>query len=237
MADSIAYVLSTRPLSPTLIAEAAAKGITIDVVPAIVTAKLQDEKLSQQLVELSHRSLTAVFTSVNAVTAIENADTAIENAARWKIFCLSGATRRAVEERFGAIAGMADSAAQLAELMITTGPPGECWFFCGDKHRSELPDRLKAAGWQVHEVVVYQTILTPHRMSKRYDAVVFFSPSAVESFFSMNTIEPHVTVYAIGRTTAAAICAKCPNRVVTSELPDEQILIRTIISHHDYTKE
>lgn len=228
MPASIAYVLSTRAISGTLIEEAAAKGIAIDIVPAIATAKLQNETLTKQLAELAGKPLKAVFTSVNAVTAIENAAT-------WKIFCLSGATRRAVAERFGEnnIAAVADSAAILAEKMIATGPPGECWFFCGDKHRSELPDRLKAAGWQVHEVVVYQTILTPHRIDKRYDAIVFFSPSAVESFFSMNTIGPDVTAYAIGRTTAAAICANCPNRVVISEQPDEQTLIRQILERLD----
>jgi uroporphyrinogen-III synthase len=232
MSAQSAYILSTRAISGTLIDEAAAKRITIDVVPAIRTTKLHDATLTKQLTNLGRAPLTAVFTSVNAVTAIENA-------AKWKIFCLSGATRRAVAERFGenGIAGMADSAAQLAELMISSEPPCECWLFCGDKHRSELPDKLKAAGWQVHEVVVYQTILTPQRIDKRYDAIIFFSPSAVESFFFMNTIGPDVTVYAIGKTTAAAICAKCPNRVVTSEQPDEQILIRTIISHHEHTKE
>jgi uroporphyrinogen-III synthase len=228
MSASIANILSTRAIAGTLIEEAAAKGITIDVEPAISTAKLQDETLTEQLARLAEKPLTAVFTSVNAVTAIENTN-------RWKIFCLGGATRHAAAQRFGEnhIAGVADSAAQLAEEMINKKPPGECWFFCGDKRREDLPERLKAAGWQVHEVVVYQTILTPRRIEKHYDAIVFFSPTAVESFFSMNTIGPDVTPYAIGRTTAAAIAAKCPNQVVISEQPDERILIRQILERLD----
>lgn len=236
MSASIAYVLSTRAISAALITEAATKGIIIDVVPFIATAKLQDETLTKRLGELAARPLTAIFTSTNAVTAIENA-----MPLDWKIFCLSGATRRAAAERFGenAIAGSADSAAGLAEVIISrgssgeSGTPGECWFFCGDKRRDELPDSLKAAGWRVHEVVVYQTILTPHHTGKTYDAIVFFSPSAVESFFSMNTIGPQVSLFAIGRTTAAAIRAKCPNPVLISEQPDEQLLIRQIIKTID----
>lgn len=231
---SIAYVLSTRALSAVLITEAATKGINIDVVPFIATEKLGDETLTTRLAELADRPLTAIFTSTNAVAAIETA-----SQPRWKIFCLNGATRRAVAERFGenAIVATAGSATELVEVIAGRDKPGECWFFCGDIRRDELPDSLKAAGWQVHEMVVYQTILTPHPIDKPYEAIIFFSPSAVESFFSMNTIGPRISLFAIGRTTAAAIRAKCPNPVVISERPDEKQLIRQIIAIHDDTKE
>ncbi|HEX3933701.1 MAG TPA: uroporphyrinogen-III synthase, partial [Puia sp.] len=169
MSASIAYVLSTRPLSGVLIEEAAAKGVMIDVVPFIDTTQLKDETLTKHLGELIKRPMIAIFTSVNAVTAIEG-----EERPHWKIFSIGEATRRAVSERFGehTIAGMANSAKELAETIIRSQPgleaPMELWFFCGDRRREELPDRLKAAGWQVHEVIVYQTILTPHRIDKTY---------------------------------------------------------------------
>ena len=231
---STVYVLSTRALSAALIAEAATRGVVIDVVPFIATTKREDEALIKRLAKLVEQPVTAIFTSTNAVTAIENA-----SQPHWKIFCLNGATRRAVAERFGehTIAGTADSAAELVKVIAGRETPGECWFFCGDKRRDELPDSLKTAGWQVHEVTVYQTILTPHPIDKTYEAIIFFSPSAVESFFSMNTPGPQINLFAIGRTTAAAIRAKCPNPVVISEQPDEQILIRQIVATYEYTKE
>ena len=228
MSTPIAYVLSTRPLSGALIEEAAAKGITIDVVPFIDTTRLEDETLVKRLAELVEKPVTAVFTSVNAVVAIE-----IGDRPDWKIFCISGATRRAVAERFGeaAIVAVADSAKELAEVIISQGTSRELWFFCGDKRREELPDSLKTAGWQVHEVVVYRTILTPHHIDKTYDAIVFFSPGAVESFFSMNTMGSEIPLFAIGRTTAAALHRHCANPVTISEKPDEQLLIRAIITN------
>jgi uroporphyrinogen-III synthase len=230
MSISRAYVLSTRPLSEVLLEEAAAKGVTIDVVSFIGTTRLQDETLSKRLAELVKQPVTAVFASVNAVTAIEG-----KERPDWKIFCISGATRRAAEERFGreAIVAVADSAKELAAVIIGREGSGEIWFFCGDRRREELPDRLKAAGCQVHEVVVYQTILTPHRIDKTYDAIVFFSPSAVESFFSMNIVGPQVPLFAIGRTTAAALHQHGPNPVTISEKPDEQLLIRQLIKSID----
>ena len=233
MSISTAYVLSTRPLAGSLIDEAAAKGVIIDVLPFIRTRQLEEEGLVRQLEKLVGRSLVAVFTSTNAVAAIRGPEQP-----DWKIFCLGGATRRAVAARFGEslIAGTADSAKELAEVIIRRETPRELWFFCGDSRREELPESLRSAGWVVHEVVVYQTILTPHRIDKRYDAIAFFSPSAVESFFSVNKIDPQVPLFAIGRTTAASLHEHCPNPVTISERPDEQIMIRQIIARHDYTQ-
>lgn len=229
---STAYVLSTRPLSATLIADAAAKGVIIDVLPFIGTELLRDDALTRQLRELSHRSLTAVFTSANAVGALEH----LQGFADWKIFCLSGATRVAVTHRFGedAVAGTAASAKELAEVIIRKGPAGVITFFCGDRRRDELPQMLKAAGLSVHELIVYRTILTPARIEKHYDAIAFFSPTAVESFFSVNTVGPDIPLFAIGTTTAAALNQKCSNPVLISSSPDEKLLIDQIIKNSQH---
>jgi uroporphyrinogen-III synthase len=228
MSVSTAYVLSTRPLAGPLIDEAAANGVTIDVLSFIGTKQVEEKALTSLLQELGQRSLMAVFTSSSAVAAIKDLEQP-----HWKVFCLGGATQRAAAARFGgsAILQTADSAKELAEMIISREAPGELWFFCGDKRREELPEKLRAASWMVHEVVVYHTVLTPHRIDKTYDAIAFFSPSAVQSFFSVNCIEPQVRLFAIGRTTAASLHEHCPNPVTISERPDEQTLIRQIITN------
>lgn len=235
MSASIIYVLSTRPLSAASIEEAAAKGIAIDVLPFIGTEQVQDEKLTGLLGESIKRSLSAVFTSTNAVTAVAAGITPLDGriaaGSGWKIFCIEGATQRAVADRFGeaAIAGTGATARELAAEIIRHGQVREVWFFCGDRRREELPGILQAAGVTVHEVVVYRTTLTPQRIGKSYDAIIFFSPSAAESFFSANTIDPHIPLFAIGPTTAATLTQKCSNPVSVSKRPDETILIRQLI--------
>lgn len=221
-----AYVLSTRSLSPSLVKEAAAKGVIIDTLPFIAVDPLTSGEGG-----LPAGPLTAVFTSANAVAALEKG-----GSRDWKIFCLSGATQRQATERFGqgAIVGTAASASELARVIVrhmnaSTGK--EVWFFCGDKRRDELPDLLQQAGFAVHEIVVYHTRRTPHRIARVYDAIAFFSPSAVESFFSVNTLPPDIPLYAIGGTTAGAIRRRCGNPVMESESPDQEVLIRQIIKN------
>jgi uroporphyrinogen-III synthase len=225
MSKPIAYVLSTRELSPSLVEKAAAAGVVIDSLSFIATEALE-------VGEVPARPSTVVFTSGNAVEAIEGAI-----GEGWKIFCTAGATRRTVAERFGetAIVGTAESAAALAETIIGEGWVKEVWFFCGDLRREELPAMLRQAGLEVHEVVVYKTRLTPLKIGRVYDGIAFFSPSAVESFFSVNRIPAHTRLFAIGGTTAEAIRQRCDNPVTTSERPEAELLINQII--HDNTEE
>ena len=225
MSKPIAYVLSTRELSAALVEKAAAKGVVIDSLSFIAIEPMK-------AVDLPGASAVVVFTSVNAAEAAGAVD-----GSGWKIFCTSGATRHKVAKRFGeaAIAGTADSAAELAATIVGEGWVKAVWFFCGDLRRNELPAGLKQAGIQVHEVVVYRTKLTPQKIGRKYDGIAFFSPTAVESFFSANRIPAHTRLFAIGATTAGAIRRYCDNPVTTSERPDTELLINQII--HDNTEE
>jgi uroporphyrinogen-III synthase len=137
-----------------------------------------------------------------------------------------------VEEYFGTtvLAGTAPSAAGLADEIIHSAP-SEVFFFCGDQRREELPAKLTAAGIRVNELVVYRTIQTPRPVDEPYDGVAFFSPSAVHSFFSRNTLPATTPLFAIGNTTAKALSTYCSNRVVISPSPEQEILIRQIIDY------
>jgi uroporphyrinogen-III synthase len=101
----------------------------------------------------------------------------------------------------------------------------EIVFFCGERRRDELPSL------GVVEKVVYRTVLTPHKVERDYAGIAFFSPSAVESFFSVNVIAGEIPLFAIGPTTAAAIRAQCTNPVITGGEPDKAMLIHKMIDH------
>jgi uroporphyrinogen-III synthase len=219
MSDPDIRVLSTRPLPDELIKSAGDKGIAIDVIPFIATESTVEEQLMHAL---KQRRMTVVFTSANAVEAVGAAKD-------WMVFCLSGATRHAAAKNFGqkAIVDVADSAAQLAKKIIEHGVRSVC-FFCGDLRREELPSILRHAGIGYRDVVVYKTIATPRRIDVNYDGILFFSPSAVESYLSMNSVPEASTLFAIGNTTAAAL--KKYN-VVVSDRPEAAALVDKVIEH------
>jgi uroporphyrinogen-III synthase len=250
MPDPTIQVLSTRPLSPELIIGAAEKGISIDVIPFIRTEAVEDVDLRQRVEVLGRQKLVAVFTSANAVEVVAEWTGAKQSAGGgtpfagdgaslkggggdWTIFCIGAATRQLVSRHFGegAIADTAESALALAQKIVDRRGAGDIFFFCGDLRREELPTTLREAGFRVNELVVYRTKATPSVVERRYRGGIFFSPSAVESFFSMNGVQAETVLFAIGRTTAATIQRFCSNPVVVSEQPDAAILIRQVIEY------
>ena len=84
--------------------------------------------------------------------------------------------------------------------------------------------------------MVYQTIATAKRVSKHYDGILFFSPSAVDSFFTANTIERNVILFAIGNTTAYAIKQKVNNKIVVTEQPGKEALVKKMLDYFSTQK-
>ncbi|HEY0677295.1 MAG TPA: uroporphyrinogen-III synthase [Chitinophagaceae bacterium] len=214
-------ILSTRPLPQPLINDAASDNIDIDVISFIHTEALESNALASQLAELFTKKIVAVFTSMNAVEAI----TAFGfRDPEWKIFCIGDTTATLVRKHFGnVIAGSAINASELADVILDA-ELREVVFFCGDQRRPELPEKLKSNNVAVKEVVVYKTTATPESLKKEYDGILFFSPSAVESFFAVNSLNNETVLFAIGGTTADTIRKFSDNPVITSERPGKEAL-------------
>ncbi len=230
MPDPTIQVLSTRPLSPGLITGAAEKGISIDVIPFIRTESVEDVTLRQRVEVLGGQKLVAVFTSTASVEVVAQWTRGVKE---WMIFCIGGATRQMVTRAFGeaAIAGTAESAQELAQKIIDKRGAGDIFFFCGDLRREELPTMLREAGFRVNEVVVYRTKATPSVVRRPYRGVIFFSPSAVESFFSMNGVTDGTVFFTIGKSTAAAVRGFSGNTTVIAEQPETAVLIKQLIEY------
>ncbi|MEO8174199.1 MAG: uroporphyrinogen-III synthase, partial [Sediminibacterium sp.] len=151
----------------------------------------------------------------------------------WTIYCMGYKTKQLVTEYFGdqSIADTADNAADLADKIIENEEPEEVIFFCGNQRRDDLPAKLRAHHISVNEITVYETIALNHTVEKVYDGILFFSPSAVESFFSKNTIPENTVLFAIGNTTAKTIHRYCTNRIMISEQPGKDELIEQAIAY------
>lgn len=222
MEKSDCTILSTRPLPQALLEEAAAKGFHIDCRPFIETAPLQDEATVREIKKIGTESTTVVFTSMNAVDAVR---AHFFKKPHWRIYAIGHATKQLVEEHLGPVAGTAEYGGELADVIIQNGER-EVTFFCGDIRRDELPDKLIDAGIRLHEVIVYHTVSLPHKIEKQYDGVLFFSPSAVHAFFSNNALPEETVIFAIGRTTAAALNTYTTNRIYVADSPSKEGLLR-----------
>ncbi len=231
MQENKRQLLCTNLIAQPLIHKAAEKGIFIKILPFIETEFLQRDELKEIIAGLSRQNITVAFTSLSAVETVR---TYLNGTIpRWIIWCTGGVTQKSVREYFGegTISGTGDSAVELAKSMVDSGSIAELVFFCGNQRRDELPGILNEHGIPVNEITVYKTAATPREISEHYDGITFFSPSAVDSFFSVNKIDPETILFAIGKTTADTIKTYSRNKVIVGETPGKEMLIEEAISY------
>lgn len=222
------YILSTKPLDGTRSYTAGEYTAFIDSLAFIRTEPVINEYVKEAILYLSRLAPTVIFTSRNAVEVVITYLNGHQP--EWKIFCIGNATKDIINRNFtnSLIAGTANNASVLAEVIVNSHVQSAV-FFCGDQRREELPAILSEEGISLKEIVVYKTVLTPKKVEKEYDAILFFSPSAVKSFFSQNTVSEDSTLFATGNTTADCIRQHSSNKLVISNVSGKEALVEEAI--------
>ncbi|HYJ38530.1 MAG TPA: uroporphyrinogen-III synthase [Chitinophagaceae bacterium] len=222
-------ILCTKQVSGHFIESAAASGIDLEVDAFIETEPIHTIEVQQEIEQALLQTTTVVFTSGRAVEVV--AAELDGHEPEWEIYCLGNSTGELARKYFGNqnIVGLADNAVDLADIIVNSSDINEVIFFCGDQRRPELPDQLHQKGIEVEEIVVYQTIPIPHKLKRSYDGVLFFSPSAVNSFFKLNKGMERTIFFAIGNTTAAEIDKHTKNKIIVSDEPSKERLVEIAI--------
>ena len=166
-----------------------------------------------------------VFTSQNGVEAVSDNFMSSELDFT-NIYCVGRRTKRLIERKIGKVAHVENSAAKLAEYLAENIKEGEVTYFCGDKRRDELPDILDKTSLVLNEVISYQTILTPNVLKKKYDGLLFFSPTGIQSFLSKNDGTEEVA-FCIGNTTSIE-AKKHFKTVVEAKLPSVESVLNSV---------
>ena len=223
-------ILITGETDEALVQQMISKGFVVDVIPFIKTESIQTKKVKQEIEDISNLNTTVIFTSSNAANAVN--ECVQGKNVTWKIYCVGNATRSLVERLFNGvtIVATADNAIALsAKIIADESLEEQLYFFCGDKRRDELPGMLSKNNIVVHQIEVYATTILQHKFLKHYDAVVFFSPSAVNGFFENNLLNDKTVLFAIGNTTASEIKKFSKNEIIVSDAPAKKYVIEKII--------
>lgn len=201
-----------------------------DIQP-IVTTELWDI-----IRPLIFRKINTVFTSAQAVRTLElhylhQPGSYYVVGGNWHIHCLEGGTLTAVQEvlQHNPVKATAANATDLANAILQLGGITEVYFFCSRQRREELPSILKDHGITVHEIALYENVPTPVITNADYDGILFFSPSAVSSFFSVNRLPKSTVCFAIGQTTAGTLENFTDNRIIISTSPSAASMVQTAI--------
>lgn len=232
MAPVEPHILCTAPLSDELVARAARSRVRINVLPFIRNEHLITQALRNDVARYAQAEAHVIFTSSHAVEAVHEL-LPVDLTPSWTIHCVGERTRAVVNTLVGGRSGghTAPYATDLAQALIAEGTVRHVLFFCGDHRLDTLTTLLRAAGINVDELVVYSTITTPQRISDVPDGILFLSPSAVESFFSLNSLHASTVPFAIGLTTAEALARHTQQHIILPHTPSRTALIDAACAH------
>ncbi len=175
-----------------------------------------------------------IFTSKNAVRcfAQQVSENKIKINKKAVFAALSGETQKALADEGFAANITADNAADLAKKIIKEQIFKEAIFFCGDKRREELPEMLQEAGVLLQEMILYKNIEQVKKIENSFQSILFFSPSAIQSFFKENVLSKTIACFCIGYTTANALKEyKVSNKIIVSNYPSQQNMVDVLLNY------
>lgn len=181
------------------------------------------DAISIQILKAPSKTVkNAIVTSQNTLRAMLEANIKADN-----IFCVGEKTKAMLIENGFRVVLTADYAENLAHQIVAEYPKEQFHFFCGNRRRDDLPEILKNHQISFVEEVVYKSEDVVRHFTQTFDVLLFFSPSAVHSFYAQNTM-PNATAIAIGNTTAEAVKQYTQNYTVAKK-PDIDLVVTTAI--------
>lgn len=195
--------------------------------------------LEQDFIEVKNNIFELNSINTNLIFSSQNAVLSLMEQSGWEIlkskpvFCVGIKTKDLLELNGFKVDVYMDYASELAEIITLIYNKESYTFLSGNLRRETLPSALKNAGITFNEIEVYQTSLAPFKISaeEKFDGILFFSPSAVESYLTNNKIKNEVC-FCIGTTTASALEAKKIKQIIIPEIPTIEDVIEGVIEYY-----
>lgn len=177
--------------------------------------------------ELSKINDNLIFTSQNAVQSVLLHPNCSELKSK-NVFCIGLKTKKLLAENGFNVIAYTGYAADLAEIISLIYNKESYTFFSGNLRRDILPNTLKENEIAFNEIEVYETSITSKKVTSKVDGILFFSPSAVESYLKLNTIKNEFC-FCIGDTTAETLEKNNIKNIIIAEKPSVENVLEAVI--------
>lgn len=227
-------ILITRPLSGQQLEYARILGLEPVIEPAL---EFQFPEYWDGVLKVinSHLRSDWVFTSANGVKALEEMmQNGLQVRPEVQLFAVGAKTKEALEGLgLEAKIPRIQDGAHLADLIIAEGKIDSVIYFHGNLSRDDMTNKLRDKGIEVVEVEVYKTIIRPVSLpTNPVEAVLFYSPSAVEGFRQGQGFDGELPqLFAIGPTTAEALREHTGQGIEVADTPDTKVMLKTVADY------
>lgn len=202
--------------------------------------KLLDHSISlveENFIETKNKEFKLVNINENLIFTSQNAVLSLLQNPNWEslkskaVFCVGLKTKELLTEKGFNVVAFTGYAADLGEIISLIYSKESYTFFTGNLRRDILPNTLHENEITFNEIEVYETNLTSKKITSKNDGILFFSPSAVESYLKLNDIKDEVC-FCIGESTSEALEAKNIQKIIIAEKPTVENVINEVIEHY-----
>ena len=165
-----------------------------------------------------------IFSSKNAVKTVLKSAYALGNT---QVLCVGKQSKELLFKKGIKTIKTTKNMAELISFIEKIAENASFLHFCGNRRLPLLAEKMTAWKANFKEIVVYDTALNIKKINAAPDAILFYSPSGVESHTNMNTIG-NSSCFCIGETTAKALPEQ-PKDLVVLENPNIKTLVAKTI--------
>tara|TARA_B110000263_G_scaffold249058_1_gene265505 strand:+ start:159 stop:821 length:663 start_codon:yes stop_codon:yes gene_type:complete len=170
-----------------------------------------------------------IFSSKNAVKIVLSNIKIKELLINNKIFCVGPETRKLLKKNNLNVVFSTTNGSELGDCLVQKKLNKNFIFFCGTKRSEDIENMLIANDLSIQIIEVYTTDLIPLKIDEEFDAILFFSPSAVKSFTNLNSIR-NARCFCIGSSTASALMPFTKN-IHVSNKPTIRNVLKNLNTH------
>ncbi|MFP4571067.1 uroporphyrinogen-III synthase [Rhodosalinus sp.] len=229
-------LLLTRPAEASERFAAQLRGVLGARTPKVLIAPLMRLDYAGRLPEMT-RVAGLIFTSANGVRAYAVAGGPRDLPA-WAV---GDATAEAARRAGIPARAAGGDARALLDLMVRERPPGPLLHVRGEHARGDVARKLRVAGLDTRETVLYRQILLPlgdaarAALEGRAPVVVpLFSPRTAVQFATQHGGRAPLLVAAMSEAVAREVAHLPAVRLLTAERPDAPAMLRAVVALLDH---
>ena len=180
--------------------------------------------------ELLNSSPHWIITSKNTINSLLNTYNTSE-LERINFYCVGEKTAQLIIDNELNLITCSPTSEKLAQNIVEHYNTNNFTFICGEMRRNELERILKNRKIQLDEFNIYSTSFSPVEIKQfPIDGILFFSPSAIQSYVLKNSITSE-TLFCIGNTTATEAKKHSANIIIAEHQTIESV-IQSVKKHY-----
>ena len=222
------HIACTRIIDAQIKQEANSRGLIVED-KELIHIDLLD---SPEVVDILRKNtFPIIFTSQYGVQAVHKLIQKYQiELAEINTYCISGKTAKIAAEAGFRVKDTALNSNLLAKIIVAAKDQNSFLHAGTNLALTEWVSYLSAHQINIKTIQVYHKSLHPQSFAKSA-AVLFFSPSQIDAFLQVNTLDEQTPAFCIGETTAGHLSETQHKNIIKADEPNEQAVFKLVYSY------